>query len=568
VFEEGKRCWSIGRKLLSQEPNETDSYYPKELFTPEQLKQGAIVLHIIGVAYMFLGLALVCDEFFVPALHIISRILNISDDVAGATFMAAGGSAPELFTSIIGVFIATSNVGFGTIVGSAVFNVLFVIGMCVVFSKTVLRLTWWPLLRDCCFYIVALALLITFFEDDNIEWWESLVLFICYLLYVLFMYFNARVEKWVKSKLHDSRRTSTITPITAFKLQEDCTDSLNGSFRHGPIKLLIHALDPVSPDPIDAKIKFYSKRFASSLTPIEGDTVAVNTNAVDTVVVLDDKKHNSVTAVFQKSVADIANNRNNFTKQDNVESSADSLKQLRGPVHEESNAPFDRPTLLPSGDMDGTDMTTLTNSTSDGISTNGDSGKEALVNDVDTNHLSPPVNRNPRTSTTTIDTFVTAGKSQISVRSCPYTVDSSDPATAKRPQSEMEWQRDVFNHNEDPPHPFTPTSTEKRVPNIKTIVQAKRMFSRSADGTPRLALPNSRPASRIGSLYHRGLRPDFSEKEEVTHATDDETDNPTPPEEEEEEPPLDMSWPDSIGARIFYIIKFPLLGLMFITLPV
>ena len=41
--------------------------------------------------------------------------------------MAAGGSAPELFTSVIGVFIAISDVGIGTIVGSAVFNVLFVI---------------------------------------------------------------------------------------------------------------------------------------------------------------------------------------------------------------------------------------------------------------------------------------------------------------------------------------------------------------------------------------------------------------------------------------------------------
>lgn len=30
----------------------------------------------------------------------------LEDDVAGATFMAAGGSAPELFTSLIGVFIA------------------------------------------------------------------------------------------------------------------------------------------------------------------------------------------------------------------------------------------------------------------------------------------------------------------------------------------------------------------------------------------------------------------------------------------------------------------------------
>ena len=59
----------------------------------------------------------------------------MSDDVAGATFMAAGGSAPELFTSLFGVFIARSSVGIGTIVGSAVFNILFVIGCCAIFAK-------------------------------------------------------------------------------------------------------------------------------------------------------------------------------------------------------------------------------------------------------------------------------------------------------------------------------------------------------------------------------------------------------------------------------------------------
>ena len=42
-------------------------------------------------------------------------------DVAGDTFMAAGGSAPELFTSLIGACITENDVSFGTIVGSAVF---------------------------------------------------------------------------------------------------------------------------------------------------------------------------------------------------------------------------------------------------------------------------------------------------------------------------------------------------------------------------------------------------------------------------------------------------------------
>merc|ERR1719461_242584 len=130
------------------------------------------VFHFLGCLYMFIALAIVCDEFFVPSLETITLKLNISNDVAGATLMAAGGSAPELFTSLIGTF-QESDVGFGTIVGSAVFNVLFVIGMCATYSKTLLELTWWPLFRDCCYYTFGLSILAVFFKGttaDEIIW--------------------------------------------------------------------------------------------------------------------------------------------------------------------------------------------------------------------------------------------------------------------------------------------------------------------------------------------------------------------------------------------------------------
>ena len=78
---------------------------------------------------MFLALAIVCDEYFVTSLEKICEVLksrrpspffschqlfkplifslflqklDLSEDVAGATFMAAGSSAPELFASVIG----------------------------------------------------------------------------------------------------------------------------------------------------------------------------------------------------------------------------------------------------------------------------------------------------------------------------------------------------------------------------------------------------------------------------------------------------------------------------------
>lgn len=50
--------------------------------------------------------------------------LNLTQDVAGATFMAIATSSPELFVNIIGTFITESDLGVGTVVGSAVFNTL------------------------------------------------------------------------------------------------------------------------------------------------------------------------------------------------------------------------------------------------------------------------------------------------------------------------------------------------------------------------------------------------------------------------------------------------------------
>jgi len=147
--------------------------YPDDLFTDTQLYHGAVVLHAVGTVYMFVGLAIVCDEYFIPALEVITVRLGITEDVAGATLMAAGGSAPELFTSVIGVFVAHSDVGIGTIVGSAVFNVVFVIGACSLASTHALTLTWWPLCRDVVFYCASLLCLIGCFVDQLIHWWET-----------------------------------------------------------------------------------------------------------------------------------------------------------------------------------------------------------------------------------------------------------------------------------------------------------------------------------------------------------------------------------------------------------
>ncbi|XP_059374619.1 sodium/potassium/calcium exchanger 2-like isoform X2 [Carassius carassius] len=239
----------------SAESNESQGDYPTDLFSLEDRRRGAVVLHMFGMIYMFIALAIVCDEFFVPALTVITEKLKISDDVAGATFMAAGGSAPELFTSVIGVFISHSNVGIGTIVGSAVFNILFVIGMCAVFSKEILNLTWWPLFRDVFFYIVGLIMLIIFFLDNYIMYWESISLLLAYAAYVLFMKFNGNVETLVKGIINRNQVVEVeAQPKAKPRLQRGGSSASlhNSLMRNSIFHLMIHTLDPLSEEFADS----------------------------------------------------------------------------------------------------------------------------------------------------------------------------------------------------------------------------------------------------------------------------------------------------------------------------
>ncbi|XP_030207860.1 sodium/potassium/calcium exchanger 2 isoform X2 [Gadus morhua] len=247
----------------SMEEEASHGDYPTDYFSLEERRQGYVSLHMFGMLYMFIALAIVCDEFFVPALTVITEKLAISDDVAGATFMAAGGSAPELFTSVIGVFVSHSNVGIGTIVGSAVFNILFVIGMCALFSREVLNLTWWPLFRDVSFYIIGLLMLIYFFLDNEISVGESISLLSCYICYVTFMKFNSNVEQFIKGKLGSNQVEEVEAPKLTAAVTEDesklmakprlqregsCASLHNTLMRNSIFQLMIHTLDPLSGD--------------------------------------------------------------------------------------------------------------------------------------------------------------------------------------------------------------------------------------------------------------------------------------------------------------------------------
>ncbi|KAK1793560.1 hypothetical protein P4O66_011929 [Electrophorus voltai] len=198
----------LGRRLMAiVEGNGTQNCtdpaineFPKDVFTNKERTRGAVLLHILAAVYMFLALAIVCDDYFVISLDKICEKLHLSEDVAGATFMAAGSSAPELFASIIGVFITHGDVGVGTIVGSAVFNILCIIGVCGIFAGQVVCLTKFSVFRDSIYYTLSVVALIAVSMSSNASLGSTKIIFIGFSRSFVCFRFNSNLQSYFSGK--------------------------------------------------------------------------------------------------------------------------------------------------------------------------------------------------------------------------------------------------------------------------------------------------------------------------------------------------------------------------------
>ena len=76
--------------------------------------------YIYGIVYIYIYMCVVMYTYNYIYTYIytcvciyisnVPSVLKLQSDVAGATFMAAGSSAPELATAVIGVFVAKASV--------------------------------------------------------------------------------------------------------------------------------------------------------------------------------------------------------------------------------------------------------------------------------------------------------------------------------------------------------------------------------------------------------------------------------------------------------------------------
>lgn len=253
-----------GRELLSVSPaselncvRPAIEEFPDDVFTQEQRLQGGVVLHFILTAYLCATLGYICEAYFVPSLELISEVLKVPSDVAGATFMAIGTSAPELFSSVIGAFLTEGDIGVGAIVGSAVFNVIGVTGIAglAVWNESV-SIDWYPISRDCLAYTLSIIALIVILIDNTVTWYEAVILLVMFVGYILMMVFNSRLQDFSLDKMEKvksairNRRSSEKTPL----LWHHPSSLKKVEYDKNQNKKLI----PVCPDPTMKEVEKYS----------------------------------------------------------------------------------------------------------------------------------------------------------------------------------------------------------------------------------------------------------------------------------------------------------------------
>ncbi|KAM6426273.1 sodium/potassium/calcium exchanger 5 isoform 2-T2 [Liasis olivaceus] len=197
----------VSAQHLREDPeNETrcilspSSEFPEGFFTPQEREEGGIVIYFIIIFYMFLAVSIVCDDYFLPALEMISHSLGLSQDVAGATFMAAGSSAPELVTAFLGVFVTKGDIGVSTILGSAIYNLLGICAACGLLCSMASKLSCWPLFRDCLAYIISAGAVLAMIADNQVYWYECASLLLIYGVYILVLCFDIKINQYFMNK--------------------------------------------------------------------------------------------------------------------------------------------------------------------------------------------------------------------------------------------------------------------------------------------------------------------------------------------------------------------------------
>ncbi|CAF0777860.1 unnamed protein product [Rotaria sp. Silwood1] len=150
---------------------------------------------------LFTGLGVTADSYFCPALRVIARVLRLSENIAGVTFLAFGNGAPDIFSAIAAVGSSKGGdvgLAFGALFGAGVFVTTVVAGTIGVLTP--FRSIQRPLLRDIIFFIIASFAAYVAMYDGKIYLAESLGFIIMYIVYLIILIGGYFINRQIKDR--------------------------------------------------------------------------------------------------------------------------------------------------------------------------------------------------------------------------------------------------------------------------------------------------------------------------------------------------------------------------------
>lgn len=143
----------------------------------------------VSVAYILIGLAglFLGGKMVVEGAVTVARSFGLSERVIGLTIVSIGTSLPELVTSVVAAVKKQADIAVGNIVGSNIFNVLFILGLTAVIAPVPVSVGSQP---DLILNIVVSVLLLVFvwLGRSTIRRWQGSLFVLSYIAYIVYLY--------------------------------------------------------------------------------------------------------------------------------------------------------------------------------------------------------------------------------------------------------------------------------------------------------------------------------------------------------------------------------------------
>ena len=181
-----------------RETREIVAEYEQEFGVPEAERRGAkrivrdVLLIVVGLIMLLVG-----ARMLVSAATTTAAALGVSEVVIGLTIVAVGTSLPELATSVVASIRGERDIAVGNIVGSNLFNLLFVLGSSAVVVPVGIRMDPVVVGTDIPLMIGASLLCLPIFAGYVVARWEGFLFLLLYAAYVTFVLLRATSHPWL-----------------------------------------------------------------------------------------------------------------------------------------------------------------------------------------------------------------------------------------------------------------------------------------------------------------------------------------------------------------------------------